>query len=91
VNRYIGNTGKFLRVDEEVRDASALPGASPRAERARQSPFGGFGGLGGLGGFSLPFGLELSDITLLLIFLFLFLESGEEEFLILLGALALAG
>jgi len=36
----------------------------------------------------LPFGLELSDLVILALLFFLFLESGDEEFLIILGFLA---
>ncbi|MCL2408978.1 MAG: hypothetical protein FWC96_05105 [Oscillospiraceae bacterium] len=47
----------------------------------------------GLGNFKfleggLPLGLELSDLVILALLFFLFLESGDEEFLIILGFLA---
>ncbi|MDR0838204.1 MAG: hypothetical protein LBN99_01020 [Oscillospiraceae bacterium] len=81
MTRYIGNSGRFYRIDEEpvsppnpvINDA-----ASPLGRR-----------LGGLFSGGLPFGLELADIALLLLFLFLYLESGDEEFLIILAFLAI--
>jgi hypothetical protein len=90
-NRYIGNTGRLIRVDDAEATRAGLAGASRgaraasgEAEAARAS-----GGLGGLLGGLLPFGLEVGDIVLLLLFLFLFLESGDDEFLIILAFLAI--
>ena len=97
--RYVGNTGRFVMVQDAEDDSRVRTAARPRAsdvpppqpERASEPPSSG-------GGFSLPFnlpfklpfGLESSDLTLLLIFLFLFLQSGDDEFLILLAALVFA-
>ena len=53
--------------------------------KARGDPGGGF-----KLPFVLPFGLDISDVALLLIFLFLYLQSGDDEFLILLAAVALS-
>jgi len=101
-NRYIGNTGKVIRVDEP-RDNAVLELYPARAGDRREPPppahkkpglFGGLGGLSGLTGFgglsnlNLPFGLDTSDLIILALLLFLFLESGDEEFLIMLGFLA---
>ncbi|MDR2615731.1 MAG: hypothetical protein LBC28_04035 [Oscillospiraceae bacterium] len=79
MNRYIGNTGRVYRVDD-------LPEPSPtavheRAPAARVSP--AYTSVP-----SLPFGLEPGDIALLLLFFLLYIESGDEEFLIILVALA---
>jgi len=50
--------------------------------------------LGGLGGsiadIKLPFGLEIADVVLILLFLFLYIESGDWEFLIILVFLAMS-
>ena len=101
-NRYIGNTGKVYRVSEpsdRVRDKPPpRRNEPPRVEqpdnlqaRGRRkllpSLFGGGGGAKFLET-SLPFGLELSDLVILALLFFLFIESGDEEFLIILGFLA---
>jgi len=50
------------------------------------SPFGG--ALSG-SALNLPFGLELADVAIALLFLFLYLESGDKEFLIILACFAI--
>ena len=99
-NRYIGNTGKVYRVPEpsdKARNRASHRHEPPRAEmpdnlqaRGRRkflpSLFGGGGGK--LFETNLPFGLELSDLVILALLFFLFIESGDEEFLIILGFLA---
>ena len=98
-NRYIGNTGKFYRVEDApvIADRAELHHERQAEKEARPTPqdrreivkkpslFGG--GLRFLDGL-LPFGLETGDLILLVLFLFLFIESGDEEFLIILGFLA---
>jgi hypothetical protein len=50
--------------------------------------FGGLGdGLKGMLG-NLPLGLDIGDLMLFLLLLFLYVESGDEEFLIILGFFA---
>lgn len=125
-NRYIGNTGKYVRVEEpehrqEPRhrpEPARHPGHTPqhptvqheihhheppRPEPARAFP--GLGGLGSLGNLfkksplfggghpggllkSLPFGLDIGDLAVLVLLFFLYIESGDEEFLIILAFLA---
>lgn len=146
-NRYNGNTGRFIRVEDhhggthqahqeqvygsQARSAPAklppvhqqaqlnpvsrqhIPRADPpRLDGKNKSLLGGLGGglsnlLGGLGGSGgllggfgsglkgltgifdhLPFGLDIGDILTFLILLFLFQESGDEEFLIILAVIA---
>jgi hypothetical protein len=96
VNRYIGNTGRFFRVNETLPDTdvpdsaaekaasrfAAAGAGSARTESARAESKS----RGGLG-FTLPFGLELSELVLPLLFFFLYLETRDEEFLIILAAL----
>ncbi|MCL2402263.1 MAG: hypothetical protein FWC90_06430 [Oscillospiraceae bacterium] len=100
-NRYIGNTGKVYRMNEpsdRTRNniVDLYPKESPAQDshdavphdHSRQKP-----SLFGLGSFKflesgLPFGLELSDLIILGLLFFLFIESGDEEFLIILGFLA---
>jgi hypothetical protein len=91
-NRYIGNTGRVIRVYDTPRQetASASP-ASPSARAAARGERRGGGGIAGLLGKILPRGIEAGDIVLLLLFLFLFMESGDEEFLIILAILVLGG
>jgi hypothetical protein len=66
-------------------------GGSPAEYSARPPRSGGgLGGLPDLAGIRsalerrLPFGLDLGDVTVLLILLLLYLDSGDEEFLLLL-------
>jgi len=142
-NKYIGNTGKFVRVEDHpggihpahrpaakptplhqptqaIHQAPQPVAAAPPAPPAKlknKPLFGGLGSglssllggsgsllgggssglLGGLGnGFkglsgmfdNLPFGLDIGDILLFLMLLFLFLESGDEEFIIILAVIA---
>jgi hypothetical protein len=93
-NRYVGNTGKYYRVDdpqtpgpgraENARTASRGP--APRAV----TPFAGRSE-GGLRKRINIVGIdiELSDLILLLMLFLLFIDSGDEEFLMILGFLAL--
>jgi hypothetical protein len=81
LNRYIGNTGRFFRVGETP---PSVPASLPRAGEAPARAY--------LPGFPappwLPAGLESGDLALLLLFFFLYVESGDEEFLIMLAVLA---
>ena len=99
-NRYIGNTGKVYRVSEPS-DKARDKTPARRSEQSRAPPPDNFqargrrkllpslfGGGGKLLETNLPFGLELSDLIILALLLFLFIESGDEEFLIILGFLA---
>ena len=130
-NRYIGNTGKFVRVEDapvynhpyagQTHAQPSPPAPPPPLPAEKNNPplggllsglgnlfggsgkglFGGSGGglFGGSGGgmFSglhgmldnLPFGLDIGDVLLFLLLLFLFLESGDEEFIIILAIIAI--
>jgi hypothetical protein len=94
-NRYIGNTGRVVRVYDTPRRETPPERADAAASRSAASRGGGRrdndrrGGVMGLLGGLLPRGLEAGDIVLMLLFLFLFLESGDEEFLIILAILVL--
>ncbi|MDR2665302.1 MAG: hypothetical protein LBC21_03360 [Oscillospiraceae bacterium] len=85
-NRYIGNTGKYYRVEE------AEPQPQRRAPTVKRP--GGDPGAGaaprGLLESILPFGLklEMGDIVLLLLFFLLYAETKDEEFLMILAFLA---
>jgi hypothetical protein len=83
----VGNTGRYYRIDETEVAAEVV-----QQNAAETTVLGGAGGLfGGLGGgLNLPLGLELADIALLLLFLFLYLESGDWEFLIIVAFLAIS-
>jgi hypothetical protein len=103
-NKYIGNTGSFVRVDEPPQTpeprrppkpasepvAEAFAPAPPdEAPRGTHPPRRGV--LSAIFGerFALPFGLDASDVILMLLFLYLYAQSGDEEFLFLLAAVAI--
>lgn len=102
-NRYIGNTGRVIRVQEpgERENSSSPPvPAHSRAELVqarRNSPSAhnntktppGAGLVGELFSRLSPDGLDTEDILLLMIFYLLYRESGDEEFLIMMGAMFL--
>ncbi len=46
------------------------------------------GGLSGQKGFALPFGMDAGDLLLLLVLLLVWLDSRDEEFLIILAVMA---
>ena len=99
VNRYQGNTGRVQRIPEPQRAQSAPPvlqreqksGPEVRPPQTKKPPPGPSGG--GIQGpiqtflrrFS-PGQLDQEDILLLLILYLLYRESGNREFLIMLGA-----
>lgn len=99
-NRYIGNTGQVIRVRETEQQSAAAAAPSPPAKPQRNvtgtekrppsppSLFGG--GLGGLLSHLSPASLETEDILLLLIFYLLYRESGDKDFLIMMGAMFLS-
>jgi hypothetical protein len=72
-NRYIGNTGKYYKVD----DAPPAPGR---------------GTLQSMLGALLPEGLylDIGDIILLLLLVLLYIDSGDDEFLVILGFMVFA-
>ncbi|MCL2367708.1 MAG: hypothetical protein FWC72_01825 [Oscillospiraceae bacterium] len=117
-NRYIGNTGKFYRVEEpgdippaappapepdevyqepprqwvEVEPERVSPPLPPPLEEA--GPKLETGGIFNMPGSlretirdKLPAGLDLGDILLVLVLLYLFLESDDDDMLIILGVL----
>ena len=78
-NRYIGNDRDFYRVDH---DPSGIP---LNGSGHGSSGSGGiFGALSSL----LPAGIDAGDILILLVLLFLYIESKDEDFLIILAVLA---
>lgn len=74
------------------------PAASPKASQPSGNTAFGLGGLlSGLSGSlknvtglfgHMPFGLDLGDILLFLLLFLFFLESGDEEFLVILAVIA---
>ncbi len=97
-NRYIGNTGQVIRVQdaEQRAPAAATPQSHPAprentTEKRPPSPPSLFGGgLGGLLSHLSPDKLETEDILLLLIFYLLYRESGDKDFLLMMGAMFLS-
>ena len=104
-NRYVGNTGKFYRVDEPGENSIIKPPpapyieAKPRSDAAASSflslknilPHGLSGGLKGMLNGILPEKMDVGDLLLILILLLLYLEKEDEEILIILGALIFLG
>lgn len=110
-NRYIGNTGKYYRVDDAPprpdgeadgvrRDArrepaappqvSPPPPASPPAAAATVSPQVGADSLRNLLKSLAPSGVDIGDIILLLLLALLYIDSGDDEFLVTLGFMVFA-
>lgn len=98
-NRYQGNTGKVVRVEERrensrpVREHSQFPAPAPvpapaKGQLNRQSMPDPFSAIGSLLQNSLG-GLETDDIILLLILYLMYRESGDSELLIIMGAMFL--
>lgn len=102
-NRYIGNTGKFYRVEDSGdKKSSSIPISEPNTplhspvkSSARKSggvlPFGLSDGLKGLLKGILPEKIDIGDLLLILILLLLYIEKEDEDVLILLGALIIMG
>ena len=97
-NRYVGNTGKFYRVEERhdrpekaveisahaPHDSKKAPGAPGHPHNAGKPALFG----SGFTDLTLPFGLDTGDLVILALLIFLYFESKDEEFLIMLGVLA---
>jgi hypothetical protein len=85
-NRYIGNTGRYYRVDDAE---PKPPKQAPPIKRAAPAP-GASAAPRGLLESILPSGLklEMGDIILLLLVFLLYIDSKDEEFLIILAFLA---
>ncbi|MDR1330059.1 MAG: hypothetical protein LBK23_10720 [Oscillospiraceae bacterium] len=91
MTRYIGNTGRFFRIADSGAPRSggpAPPGEPAPSIRSAPARSGGLFLRAARRGLSLPLGLELGDLGLLLLFFLLYIESGDEEFLIILAVLA---
>jgi len=95
-HRYLGNTGQFIRVEDEAEnDIITSPAASYSAANeglplSRPKQLGGAASLNALPSLKtlLPsLNLDGADIILALLFLYLYMQSGDWEFLILLGAI----
>ena len=96
-NRYIGNTGKVHRVHDNVIEHHPVVPEIPIVPIEAKKKKSLLGGLGipqlsnifqkGTLDLSLPFGLSSGDLVMLALLLFLYIESGDEEFLIILGFL----
>jgi len=111
-NRYIGNTGKFYRVEdiddirpEPVRPPPVSPEPEPEPDRRQseslpppeaetEKPKFDLNALFHLPGNlrrgirdKLPGGIDLGDILLILVLIYLFLESDDDDMLIVLGVL----
>ena len=90
INRYEGNTGRVVRLPE-AQDLAPVPPPPPPppppGKRPVRSFFPGFADLGRI----LP-GMkdfETEDLLLVLILYLLYRESGDEELLVILGAMFL--
>ena len=103
-NRYIGNTGKFYRVDEpgdkrpentafipHIDSPKKLAPSAGRQGPKSLLPHGLTDGLKGMLKGILPGKMELGDLLLILVLLLLYLEKEDEEILIILAALIFFG
>lgn len=85
-NRYQGNTGRFLRVEERQQPPRepARPAPAPQPQRAP-------GVLGTLGRLLPGLGeeLETEDLLLLLILYLMYRETGDSDLLIVMGGVFL--
>lgn len=99
VNRWQGNTGKHIRIDERPSQTDRRPSdrdRQPQRAAAAQTPGNARprraplfpGGLSGLLP-TEPGELETEDIILLLILYLMYRESGDSELLIIMGAMFL--
>lgn len=101
INRYQGNSGRVSRVPEPSsaqgqrpaakeppREPRPIPGPPP-GQRRPLSPLSGLSGDLGrlLGRFTLS-SLETEDILLIVVLYLLYKESGDEDFLIMMAAMA---
>ena len=87
INRYEGNTGRVVKLPEAQDLAAVPPPPPPPRPRPGRGPFPGFADLGRI----LP-GMqdfETEDLLLVLILYLLYRESGDEELLVILGAMFL--
>ncbi|MCL2828743.1 MAG: hypothetical protein FWD99_08425 [Oscillospiraceae bacterium] len=110
-NRYIGNTGKFYRVEDmdDIRSEPPPPppvspepeptedrrqNEAPPPEAEAEKPKFDLNALFHLPGNlrrgirdKLPGGIDLGDILLILVLIYLFLEGDDDDMLIILGVL----
>lgn len=85
-NRYSGNTGRFVRVEEDGAPPRAAPPPRPRETQGAAKPSGLPAPVGSaLSG--LLGRLETADILLIAVLLLLYLEKKDEDLLITLAAL----
>lgn len=104
LNRYQGNSGRVVRVEESAalpsvpRHEPKLPFVPPEAKHGRPGAMPGGGLSGALGGIGEKLSrliptdlgqLETEDIILLLILYLMYRESGDSELLIIMGAMFL--
>lgn len=87
-NRYIGNNSRFYRVEDKTTNSPLNYAGQPNQSNAKTNlPFQLDNIFGKLSSF-LPAGLDFGDILILLILLLLYIESKDEDFLIILAVLA---
>ena len=87
INRYFGNTGKVVRVNENR--PGRPPANTPPHRGAEKPPDGGsnsagFSGLKNLFGGILPKGIDTGDAFVLLLLLLLYIDSRDPDFIIML-------
>lgn len=93
-NRYIGNTGKYYRVDDTPQKAVPPPVASQKTEYSTSTPTKPQTSkpakpLSGILSKIMPDSFDSGDLLLLILLLLLYNESGDEEYLIILVAVFL--
>lgn len=102
LNRYQGNSGRVVRIEDgsrgmaplsqrsaHIQSPKPIPAPPPRQTQRAAEKKGGLGeSLSKLLSFS-PGGLETEDLILLLILYLMYRESGDSELLIIMGAMFL--
>ena len=99
-NRYNAREHRYYRVSDDDRSQGPAPRRFPDWPSghghhgpfpdSKKPPVPREGGLSSLLGSILPKGMDAGDILLLLVFLFLYNETGDDDFLIMLAVMALS-
>ncbi len=89
MKRYIGNTGEVYVLDDDMVRKPVADDEPVRVEKAAPAVFArSLGKSRKSVPANLPFDLDAGDIAILALLFFLYRESGDEEFLIILAFFA---
>ena len=87
INRYQGNSGRVVRVEDRAEAKKPAPVPEYRVQNQVRQPQGIMEQLGKL--LPVGFDFETEDLILLLILYLMYRESGDSELLIIMGAMFL--